>query len=239
MSRLLLGGSGRLGRELLTAFAARGEQCVAPSRLEADLLRPASIAAAIARHRPAIVIHAAALVGARPCQDDPARAWAVNAAGSLTVARAAAAAGCKLVYLSTDSVFDGEKGMYHEADLPAPLNTYSLTKLMGEAYSAMVPRHLIVRTSFIPKDRFPYPVAFTDQWTSRTTADRIAEELALAIALDVHGVLHIAGERDVLYNIARRISPEVGATTRAETGLRLPRDLSLDCSRWHSIKAGA
>jgi dTDP-4-dehydrorhamnose reductase len=231
-SVLLLGGSGRLGRELQRVL-----DCDAPSSAEVDLLRPQTITAKLAHGTYDVLVNCAAVVGVRPCEDDRARAFAVNVAGTQHVARAAAGAGIRLVYLSTDAVFDGRRGHYHEDDLPNPLNTYALTKLLGEAYASTVPGHLIVRTSFVPSEGYTYPQAFVDQWTSRLPAPVVAAEIALAIRLEVEGVLHIGGPRKRQIDVAREVSPDVGETTRAATGLDLPEDMSLDSSRWQSIKA--
>jgi len=229
---LLLGGSGRLGRELRRVL-----ECDAPASSEVDLLRPETVAAALERRAYDVVVHAAALVGVRPCEDDRARAFAVNAEGTLHVARATARSGARLVYISTDAVFDGERGRYREDDPPSPINAYALTKVLGEAYARMVPRHLVVRTSFVPSEGYPHPRAFVDQWTSRLSAPRIAADLALAIELGVEGILHLGGPRRRQIDVAREFSPDVGEMERAETGLRLPFDMSLDCARWDAIVA--
>ncbi len=223
---LLLGGSGRLGREL-----ARVLDCAAPPRSTIDLQRPETVASSLAQADYDVVIHAAALVGVRPCEDDRELAFRVNAEGTFHVARACVSAGARLVYVSTDAVFDGRRGRYREEDLPNPLNTYSLTKLLGEAHARMVPEHLIVRTSFVPSEGYPYPRAFVDQWTSRLTAPVIAADIALAVRLGLEGVIHIGAERRRQIDVAREVSPDVEEMTRAETGLPLPEDMSLDCSR--------
>ena len=128
------------------------------------------------------------------------------------------------------------KGNYKEDDTPNPINYYSLTKLLGEWIVKVLSSYLIIRTSFIPRDSFPYPEAFTDQFTCRMTSDRLAADLMLAIKKNLTGVIHIAGEKDTLYNIARKINPSVGKITRAETGLILPRDLSLNTDKWKKLR---
>lgn len=229
---LLLGGGGRLGREL-----SRVLDCDAPPRAQVDLLREETITAALHHGGYGTVIHAAALVGVRPCEDDRELAFATNAHGTRHVAQAAARVGARLVYVSTDAVFDGRRGHYRETDLPNPLNTYALTKVLGEAYAQMVPRHLIVRTSFVPAEGYPYPRAFVDQWTSRLTAPVVAADIALAVRRGVEGVIHIGGARRRQIDVAREVSPQVEEAWRAETGLDLPEDMSLDCSHWLALKA--
>jgi len=233
MSRvLLLGGSGRLGRELGKVL-----DCSAPSSSEVDVREPATLERALGREDFSTIVHSAAVVGVRPCEDDRARAFAINAEGTLHVARAALAAKVRLVYISTDAVFDGERGNYVETDLPNPLNAYALIKLLGEAHARTVPGHLIIRTSFVPSEGYTYPKAFVDQWTSRLPAPVVAREIAAAIELGVSGTLHIGGPRRRQIDVARDVSPDVGETTRAETGLDLPFDMSLDSSRWRALKA--
>lgn len=96
--------------------------------------------------RPDVVVHAAAWTDVDGCEEDPERAMAVNAQGSRWVAQAAADAGSALLYISTDAVFDGEKGGYVETDQPAPVNVYGRSKLAGEDEVLSVhPRPLVVR----------------------------------------------------------------------------------------------
>ncbi|MFT5732946.1 MAG: dTDP-4-dehydrorhamnose reductase [Planctomycetota bacterium] len=229
---LLIGGSGRLGREL-----SRVLDCDAPPSTELDIRRRNSVEDFLSSGRYSVVIHAAAVVGVRPCEDDPVRAHAVNAEGTRSVALAAAASRTRLVYISTDAVFDGKRGGYREDDPPNPLNAYALTKLLGESFVRMTPRHLVVRTSFVPAEGYTYPRAFVDQWTSRLPAPVVAEEIAFAMELGVEGVLHIGGARRRQIDVARDVSPDVGEATRAESGLELPEDMSLDSSRWRELRS--
>src|SRR5690606_24840503 len=87
----------------------------------------------ISSTRPDIVIHAAAATNVDACERDPDLAFSVNALGTRNVARAAAAAGAALVYISTNYVFDGQRpAPYHEFDVPAPISVYGASKLAGE-----------------------------------------------------------------------------------------------------------
>lgn len=78
------------------------------------------------------VVHTAALTSPDLCERDPRRARAVNAEGTREIALWAEERGARLIYLSTDLVFDGRKGAYSEEDSPGPLNVYGRTKLEGE-----------------------------------------------------------------------------------------------------------
>jgi len=100
---------------------------------------------------PDAIFHLAAWTDVDACESDPARAASVNFQGAWSVALAAAELGCKLVYLSTDYVFDGRsRRPYRENDTPSPLSAYGKSKLMGEqAVARTCRRRFIVRTSWL------------------------------------------------------------------------------------------
>ncbi len=98
-----------------------------------------------------IIIHCAAYTDVDGCTRDPDRAWASNAVATENVADAAQALQARLLYVSTDYVFEGTKAEpYLEDDEPAPLTVYGESKLAGErAVAAILPDHLIVRTQWL------------------------------------------------------------------------------------------
>ncbi len=108
-------------------------------------------AAVVSEVSPSIIVHAAAFTDVDGCEDDRHKATRVNTLGTANVARAAREAGCFLVFISTDYVFDGSKGSpYKETDEPRPINHYGLTKVYGEMIIRdLAPRHLVVRTSWL------------------------------------------------------------------------------------------
>ena len=231
MKIVLFGASGRLGKELVKIY-----DFITPTNKEVNVTNYKKLNNYLKKTKPLIVIHAAALVGAKECAENKELAYNVNVIGTYNIAKICQENNIKLIYISTDTIFDGKKGDYKEEDIPNPINYYSLTKLLGEGFVKMLNSYLIIRTSFIPKEAFMFPKAFTDQWTCRETADKIALDIMLAIKKKLSGVIHIAGKKDTVYNIAKRVSPNVGKITRAETGWVLPKDLSLDTSKWRKIK---
>lgn len=234
---LLTGGSGRLGQELQALLPGM----VAPGSSKLDITEPESVRAALKEHRPRLLIHAAAYTNVGGAEKERDACWRVNVEGTRNVARACRDAGVKLLHISTDYVFSGEEGGYREEDTPGPTaNFYSLSKLAAEEAARQAEELLIVRTSFRPRE-FQYPVAFGDVFTSQDYVDIVAPEIALAArhALTIADeVLHIATERKSVFELARRRSPGVREGTRAEAGVQLPGDVSLDCSRWAALKEG-
>ncbi len=100
--------------------------------LQIDLTRKEQVFEAIGRCKPAIIIHAAAIASPDVCEQNKTLAWEVNVSGTQNILDAALQYECRVVYISTDLVFDGERGNYSEIDEPAPVNYYGLTKREGE-----------------------------------------------------------------------------------------------------------
>jgi dTDP-4-dehydrorhamnose reductase len=131
---LVLGAGGQLGRALLARSPAT-MQVSGATRAEADLLDTASIVRCLERERPQVVINAAAYTLVERAESQPDAAFAVNGTGVATLARAVAAAGARLVHVSTDYVFDGSAGVPADESAPtAPLNVYGRSKLEGERH---------------------------------------------------------------------------------------------------------
>ncbi|MEM4019372.1 MAG: dTDP-4-dehydrorhamnose reductase [Thermofilaceae archaeon] len=271
MKILVTGGTGLLGYHLVRAFAAGGHEVHAtfhraqPFSLEGvewhllDLEDTLSVRELVERVEPEVIVHAAAYTDVDGCEVDKGLAYRVNYLATLHLTRAALKTGSYLVYVSTDYVFDGERGGYKEGDAPNPVNYYGLSKLLGEvAVASVLPeRSLIVRVSglygYSPAGKKNFgllaleklirgePVsAFEDQFTSPTYAPLLAERLVEVAGRGVTGVLHLAGERLSRYDFALRLAELLGV----ERGLvravpmssvrlvaRRPRDSSLDTSR--------
>lgn len=232
---LMTGGSGKLGRELRTLLP----EIATPPRAELDIIRPETIAAALERYQPEVVVHAAAYTDVAGAECDRELCWRTNVDGTRHIVRALLGTHVTLVYLSTDYVFDGTRGMYREDETPGPVrNYYALTKLVAESIVRLLPRHLAIRSSFRAR-QWPYPVAFTDVYTSQDYIDVIAPDIALAITRCreiSYDTLHIATERKTSFELARRRNPEVRAASKAEAPVALPDDISLDVSRWAKLQ---
>lgn len=152
MRTLITGAGGQVGRELAEVAIARDDIVSALDHGQMDVCDRDAVHRAIAEHRPDVVVHTAAWTAVDACEDDPARAHAVNAAGSRFVAEACAANGAHLVHLSTDYVFDGTKPTpYEETDEPNPTSVYGESKLASELAVAetLGGTATIVRTSWV------------------------------------------------------------------------------------------
>lgn len=148
MKVLVTGSEGQLGRDLCLAL---GAEVVPLGHRALDITKLDSVLEAICRHRPDVVVNAAAYVRVDDCESHADEAFAVNALGARNVAVAAERNGSKLIYVSTDYVFGDELQRltpYTEFDTPAPLNVYGRSKLAGEEFVRhLCHRHFVVRSS--------------------------------------------------------------------------------------------
>lgn len=148
MRLLVTGANGQLGSELVATGRAAGHDVVATTRADLDVADPESVHRVIAAERPDVVVHAAAWTAVDDCEADPARAFHVNGDGTGRVVDAADEVGARVVYVSTDYVFDGTKsGPYVEDDEPNPSSVYGRSKLAGEGHLRDV--DTIVRVSWL------------------------------------------------------------------------------------------
>src|SRR5467141_724307 len=166
--------------------------------------------ALVRKTKPSAVIDAEAMDDVDRCEVERDLAWQVNAGSTVSLARVATDIGARYLFVSTDSVFDGEKGQYCEQDVPRPVNYYGETKLAGEhAVLAATADHLVVRPSLLygwddrhlnfatwvlgsARNGKPIDVA-TDRIGSPTFADSLAAGILQLLKVPDGGVYHLAG----------------------------------------------
>jgi dTDP-4-dehydrorhamnose reductase len=146
MRLLVTGAHGQLGSTIVASYAPRAD-VVALARADLDLSDSAAIERAIASHRPDVVVNCAALNDVDGAEERAVDAIQINALAVGALARAAAAAGARLVHYGTDFVFDGRQAdrPYLETDAPAPQSVYGASKLLGEWFAADAPDHYVLR----------------------------------------------------------------------------------------------
>ncbi|RLA85000.1 MAG: dTDP-4-dehydrorhamnose reductase [Deltaproteobacteria bacterium] len=147
---VIVGAKGLVGSALAEAFSETYE-VIALDREELDVTTYNAVKKAIKEMTPQVVIDAAGYSDVDSCERRSQLAFAINAEGAKNVAKAASLVKAKVVYISSDYVFDGKKGSpYTEEDQPNPLNIYGESKLLGEKYvQDHSDDYLIVRTQWL------------------------------------------------------------------------------------------
>ena len=176
-----------------------------------------------------LIVHTAALGNVDECETKREKCYRVNTVATRLVTSLAKEKDSFLVYISTDYVFDGERGLYRETDPPRPVNYYGLTKLLGEeaVISGMDSNQfLVVRTSAVygtgpGRPNFGKTIveklgrgekikAFIDQYLSPTYNTLLAKIVVEMIERGLNGVYHVAGPRMSRYMFARKVAEVFG-----------------------------
>jgi len=147
MSVLVIGATGALGSDCVTAFAPDG--AVGLGHEDLDITDAAAVAAALDRHHPRVVVNTAAFHNVPRCEKEPEAAYRTNAIAPRQLAQACERRDVRLVHISTDYVFDGmQRTPYAENDRPNPQSVYAQSKLAGEyGVLSVGGGHQVVRSS--------------------------------------------------------------------------------------------
>jgi dTDP-4-dehydrorhamnose reductase len=244
---LVIGGTGLVGNALLRAWTAQGTEVAAATYhchasgefLQLDMQNDARVKALLSEHRPAVVAVPAANPFVDYCQLHPEQTRRVNVAGTLNVARACKELGARMIFYSSDYVFDGLKGHYTEEDAPCPINEYGRQKAETESgVLALDPRNLVIRTSgaygwqWEPKnfvlqvrqnlsEGLPIRVAEGLRYNP-TYVENLARITTALVAAGAGGIFHVVGAEEIL---------------RSEFALRAARALGLDASLIQTVPA--
>lgn len=151
MRYLITGGSGQLGYDIVRQLIKRGEnEYFAPTSKEMNITDRKRVLEVILDHKPDVIFHCAAYTAVDKAEEDKEHCYDINVNGTKYIAEAAKIIGCKVVYISTDYVFDGTKvGEYVPGDETNPINYYGYTKLLGEKEVSQLDDYLIVRISWV------------------------------------------------------------------------------------------
>lgn len=152
MRILVTGVHGQLGYDVLNELEKRGHEAIGVDIQEMDITNEASVREVILQSNPEAVIHCAAWTAVDAAEDCPEKVHEVNGIGTKYIANLCKEIGCKMMYISTDYVFDGQGESPWEPDSKdyKPLNVYGQTKLEGElAVSATLSNYFIVRIAWV------------------------------------------------------------------------------------------
>jgi dTDP-4-dehydrorhamnose reductase len=231
-----------------------------PESYRVELTDEYAIQQTIRRSHPDVVFHCAGMVNVDAAEDDFDAARDVNALATRTIARHLSD-DAVMVYISTDSVFDGRQGGYREDDLVRPLNNYAKSKLEGEWFVEQeAARHLIVRTNFFGRrtgggsfadwlaDSLSHrrPVRMAVDWRfSPIFVDDLVSALDALVSADVRGRMNVAGGAPCSkYEFGVALAEEYGLDrslvepvhfSQLSFGAPRPQDMSLDVSKAETL----
>lgn len=255
---LIIGGSGFLG----SVFAERMEgkyqvwktfnnnytrDC---SRL--DILNYRDVGDIFNLVRPNYVIHCAAIANVDKCESNPELAWGVHEVGTENVSQWCRKANSKLVYISTDSVFDGKRGAYKETDETNPINVYAASKLRGEKVATWAKDYLIIRTAFFGNkglakwlinnaDKGHTIPMFSDVYFSPIYTEDLVDIIIKMCEKNLTGIYHVGGKEGwSKYSFGVKLAISLGfnptlikrvSVNTIKERVPRPKNLSLDISK--------
>jgi dTDP-4-dehydrorhamnose reductase len=263
MRILITGAGGLLGARLAAMAQEEGHDVFSGyngsvpkdgTALKLDLQVDNSINKAVEQALPEIIFHTAAFTDVDRCELEPDLACRINARSTRVLAEAARKAGAFLVYVSTDYVFDGRRGMYKEDDIPHPISHYGYTKLLGEKYADCVARTCVIYGSRPASGKINFALwileklkhgeeirIVTDQHVSPTLNTNLAGMLLEAGVEKREGIYHLAGATRISrYDFACRLADvfelDKGMIVPAKMAdmnwkARRPVDSSMDVSK--------
>lgn len=195
-----------------------------PNAVKADITDAECVHHLFQEAKPELVIHAASETNVDRCETERERAWKINVVGTRNIADGCLEIGAKLVCISTDYVFDGEKQFYSEDDAPNPIDFYGLTKLEGERQVMRRCRNWAVLRTSVLYGRHPTKQDFAtwiinklrqnqeitvvdDHFNTPTLAENLALMALEVAARDLQGIFHTSGcERISRFEFARKIA---------------------------------
>lgn len=253
----ITGAGGLLGQYLVRTAPCYAAQwrVLGLTRAMVDLTDTEAVTRLWEQNPPECVIHCAAISKAVACEADPARTQAVNVTATAHLAQRAA--GCRMIFLSSDHVFDGRRGAYRETDAVGPLTAYGRSKVAAEAQVLAYPAHTVLRTSltaglsptgdrsFLEEtlqawDQGKTLTLFADEFRCPLPASVTARAIWEVAAQPLAGLYHLAGaERLSRWEIGQLLAAEyperhpqcVASSLRDYAGPPRAPDLSLDCTK--------
>ena len=151
MKFFITGVNGQLGYDVKRELLERGyTDILAPTRVDLDITNEDAVKRMIREYRPSVIFHCAAYTAVDKAEEEQEKCYQVNVLGTKYLTEAAKEVGAKIIYISTDYVFDGTKeGLYQIEDKVNPVNYYGKTKYLGENFIRKYDNHIIVRISWV------------------------------------------------------------------------------------------
>jgi dTDP-4-dehydrorhamnose reductase len=230
---LLFGGAGQLGFELTHRATDLNFQIISPVASEVDICSIEQVRFIARQVKPDLIVNSAAYTAVDKAETERERAFAVNCEGARNVANVAKDVGSRVLFVSTDYVFDGKKGaVLSEVDEAHPLGVYGASKLAGEqaVFEAFGPEALVIRTSSLHGQRgenFVHTMlklfeerelvqVVDDQWMSPTWAGWLAEVMLDLARMRANGIIHASCSGVITWlDLARKIH-ELGKPLQGE-----------------------
>lgn len=261
MKVLVTGVAGQLGYDVIKELNKRNIECLGIDKADVDLIDFKATEEFITNYKPDAVIHCAAYTAVDKAEDEQGLCYLINASATENIAKVCKRLDVKMIYISTDYVFDGTKeGFYEVDDEPNPINIYGKTKLEGEkAVQKILDKYFIVRISWvfgingnnfiktmlkIGQERKELNVV-ADQYGSPTYTKDLAVLLVDMVQTEKYGIYHATNEgvcswaeyAEEIFKVAK-LDVKVNHITTSEYPTRAKRPMNSRMSKEKLVENG-
>ena len=220
---LVTGGNGRFAKVLKIKNKQLNLKFL--SKKELNILNLKSIEKCIIKNKPNIIIHTAGL--SRPMdqhEDNISKSIDLNIIGTANLVKVCQKYKIKIIYFSTNYVYECVKGNYKETDGIKPINNYGLSKMGGEASVLMYKNSLVLRIQMTEKP-FPYKKAYTNLYSNFIFHEDIVPMLPKLI--NSLGIVNVGGRSQSVYSFSKKYNEDILKTKKEEIGYPLKQTMSL------------
>jgi dTDP-4-dehydrorhamnose reductase len=263
---LVTGASGLLGSRMVEpakhnyeVIPLHNTRPLHSNSLRLDITNLSEVLSLFNKLKPHMVIHTASETNVDKCETQKEQAWRINVEGTRNIAFACSKVGAKLVYISTDYVFDGEKGNYTEQDKPNPINYYGVTKFEGESQVVQHCKNYVILRTSVLYGWHPWKQNFVtwvinslkqnkeltvveDHYNTPTLADNLAEMALEAVQKDLRGLYHASGSQRIsryefakqtakIFNLDQNLVKPIKMSQLTAWIAKRPKDSSLNTDK--------
>ncbi len=195
---LLTGGSGTLGKAIIASGLF--EKIYHPTSKQLDILNYEKLKKFISKKKINLIIHCAAIARMKKCERNISKAIDVNIQGTLNIVKSISKKKIKLIYISTDAVYESTRGNYSELDPIKPYNVYGWTKVASEFLVKTLDKYLIIRTRFFNEDKILFKYSANNIYSSSIEVKKLVVIIYKLFKKNVLGIINVGQKKISDYN---------------------------------------
>ena len=231
---LVLGGSGNLG-SALKKNRFFNKRSYFPTKKELNILSLRKILSFVKKKNIKLIINCAAIARMRECEKNRLKAFDINVFGTFNLLKSINKIdeNIKIVHISSDAVYQSEKGNYSEQSKLQPYNFYGFTKILSEKIIINLKNYMIIRTRFFDKNKIIFSNSAIDSYSSSIEINQLVKTIKKLINKNYNGIINVGGERISDYNLYKKFKKKIKKCKQRdiqkELEFQISKDASMNC----------
>jgi len=237
---LLLGSTGTLGVAIKKSRLFK--KLKKPSSKKLDIVNQKSVERYLYKNNISIVLHCAALARVKECERNKKKAFNINVNGTSNIVKSIinikkkTKKTIKLVFISSDAVYESILGNHKETDKLKPYNTYGKTKVNAEKHVIKLKDYIIVRTRFFNKRKILFNYSATNIYTSSIEVNLLVKYIYKLIKKNFKGIINIGGKSQSVYNFAKKYNAKIKKISAKKVlGKKAPINVSMNINKFRKL----